>query len=362
VSAGELKGGFLGGAVLVAILGCMDGPFAAGTCPEALGEAGSIAGCAISTSLCSIEGPGSGFPRALAEDDLKSIAGTDGGERLLAKLGKQLKDLCTRDSFAGTTNVLMADGTSKPIDQIKIGDKIANALPGTDPGTRDQTHTVTAIHVTPTDHNYTDVTITTPTGPHTIIGTSHHRYWDATTRAWTPTDHLHSGDHLQTTYGRSVTITALRSHSATMVTYNLTIDGLHTYYVEAGSTPVLVHNNNCPITGLPHGALGEAATADSLAGAGYKDIASEVQFTNSQGKNFRADFVARSPAGNWVAFDSKTGSGSVLSPNQEVGYPELMGGGVTLNTTKLEQFGLRKGQTVSMPVELDFWECPACHP
>ena len=27
-----------------------------------------------------------------------------------------------------------------------------------------------------------------------------------------------------------------------MVTYNLTIDGLHTYYVEAGTTPVLVHN------------------------------------------------------------------------------------------------------------------------
>jgi hypothetical protein len=28
-----------------------------------------------------------------------------------------------------------------------------------------------------------------------------------------------------------------------MVTYNLTIDALHTYYVEAGSTPVLVHNS-----------------------------------------------------------------------------------------------------------------------
>jgi hypothetical protein len=30
-----------------------------------------------------------------------------------------------------------------------------------------------------------------------------------------------------------------------MVTYDLTIDTLHTYYVIAGNTPVLVHNSDC---------------------------------------------------------------------------------------------------------------------
>jgi hypothetical protein len=37
----------------------------------------------------------------------------------------------------------------------------------------------------------------------------------------------------------------VRDYTASMVTYNLTIDSLHTYYVEAGSTPVLVHNSSC---------------------------------------------------------------------------------------------------------------------
>jgi hypothetical protein len=30
-----------------------------------------------------------------------------------------------------------------------------------------------------------------------------------------------------------------------MVTCNVTVDGLHTYYVVAGDTPVLVHNSDC---------------------------------------------------------------------------------------------------------------------
>jgi hypothetical protein len=77
----------------------------------------------------------------------------------------------------------------------------------------------------------------------TITGTAEHRYWDATTQRWTPADQLRVGDHLQTSNGGTVLITALRGYIATMVTYNLTINQLHTYYVEAGTVPVLVHNS-----------------------------------------------------------------------------------------------------------------------
>ena len=80
----------------------------------------------------------------------------------------------------------MADGTSKPIDQIKVGDKIANNLPGVDAGTKDQDHVVTGIHVTKTDRDYTDVSIATPTGTSTITGTAHHPYWDVTAQASLP--------------------------------------------------------------------------------------------------------------------------------------------------------------------------------
>ncbi len=172
----------------------------------------------------------------------------------IAETEKALQDAqdelakCAVNSFVGTTLVLMADGSSKPIDQIKVGDKIANNLPGADPGTKDQVHTVTAIHVTYTDRDYTDVSIDTGHGPATITGTAHHPYWDETTRAWTEADQLHPGDHLQTSDGYSVTVLALRDYTATAVTYNLTVDGLHTYYVEAGLTPVLVHNDGSDST------------------------------------------------------------------------------------------------------------------
>jgi hypothetical protein len=54
---------------------------------------------------------------------------------------------------------------------------------------------------------------------------------------------VHAGDVLQTPSG-TAQVTGVRLFHANTTTYDLTIDGLHTYYVEAGDTPVLVHNNN----------------------------------------------------------------------------------------------------------------------
>jgi hypothetical protein len=107
---------------------------------------------------------------------------------------------------------------------------------------QDEHHTTTAVYVTHTDMAYTDVTINTDHG-----GGYHHRHGispllDATTWSWIPANQLHIGDHLQSTNGAPVTIVAVRDYTTTMVTYNLTIDNLHTYYVEADATPVLVHN------------------------------------------------------------------------------------------------------------------------
>ncbi len=50
------------------------------------------------------------------------VAGSEG-----RALEEELAGACGKNSFAGNTPVLMADGTSKPIDKIKAGDKIANA-------------------------------------------------------------------------------------------------------------------------------------------------------------------------------------------------------------------------------------------
>ncbi|MEU9624099.1 toxin C-terminal domain-containing protein, partial [Streptomyces sp. NPDC048155] len=50
--------------------------------------------------------------------------------------------------------------------------------------------------------------------------------------------------------GKPLLIKANRPFIKHVRTYNLTVDGLHTYYVLAGQTPVLVHNSNCD---LPEG-------------------------------------------------------------------------------------------------------------
>jgi hypothetical protein len=169
----------------------------------------------------------------------------------------------------------MADGSAKPISQIKVGDKISNNLPGADLGTKNQTHTVTAIHITYDDTDFTAVTIATSHGQATITGTAHHPYWDATTRAWTDADRLHPGDRVETTDAAQVLVLATHDFTShTIVTYNLTVDGLHTYYVEAGNTPVLVHNSSCDDAE----ALARAFRANPPGGAigGNRNVAAAV--------------------------------------------------------------------------------------
>ncbi|WP_375792311.1 hypothetical protein [Streptomyces rhizosphaericus] len=49
---------------------------------------------------------------------------------------------------------------------------------------------------------------------------------------------------LRTDKGKAVTVTSVRRFTKPQRTYDLTVSGIHTYYVLAGATPVLVHNSN----------------------------------------------------------------------------------------------------------------------
>ncbi|MFF4599819.1 Hint domain-containing protein [Amycolatopsis sp. NPDC001319] len=135
----------------------------------------------------------------------------------------------------------MADGSTKPIEDVKVGDKVRNAEPD-DSST--EIHTVTALHITDTDRDFVDVTIATPAGPKKITSTAHHSWWDVTTHAWTDAADLAPGDLLDTPGGGHAVIQSLNRYTSSIRTYNLTIDTTHTCYVVAGATPVLVHNCN----------------------------------------------------------------------------------------------------------------------
>jgi len=145
---------------------------------------------------------------------------------------------CPTHSFAGNTQVLMADGSSKAIRDVKVGDVIENAQPGG----RDEKHSVDQVHVTHTDKDFTDLTVATPAGLRTITGTQNHPYYDLLAGRFVNAAQLKPGDRLQTDEAANVTVLSVRNYTSSMVTYDLTIDGLHTFYVEAGDTPVLVHN------------------------------------------------------------------------------------------------------------------------
>ncbi|WP_159394110.1 polymorphic toxin-type HINT domain-containing protein [Streptomyces sp. NRRL S-495] len=155
---------------------------------------------------------------------------------------------CERHSFPPGTLVLMADGTTLPIEDVKPGD----AVTSTDPQTGETaSKPVTAKIVTPDDAEFTELTVTDASASTTITSTSHHPYWDETAQRWIPAAELQPGHHLTTPDHTPLTV--LSSHTYTTTPQradDLTVDDLHTYYVLAGATPVLVHNSNsesCPI-------------------------------------------------------------------------------------------------------------------
>ncbi|MEV7603572.1 polymorphic toxin-type HINT domain-containing protein [Kitasatospora sp. NPDC089797] len=163
-------------------------------------------------------------------------------------------------SFLPGTKVLLADGRSKAIEDLQPGDQVE----ATDPATgKSEPKPVTRTIRTPDDSWFTDLTLQA-TDPATgaagrtenLTSTQHHPFWDETTHRWTDAANLRPGETVRTAEGRTLTIRTVRNYeTAPQVAYDLTIADIHTYYVLAGETPVLVHNNGgipeCFAAGTP---------------------------------------------------------------------------------------------------------------
>ncbi|MEU1075132.1 MULTISPECIES: RHS repeat-associated core domain-containing protein [unclassified Streptomyces] len=148
---------------------------------------------------------------------------------------------CKTNSFPASTTVLMAGGAAVPIDQVKVGDTVE----ATDPLTNTtKPQKVTHVEVTLTDKDFTDTTVRTAEGDKVVTSTQHHPYWDATRKQWVDAVDLKPGEKLREPSGSLLTVVKNRNYRRTVTTYNLTVERIHTYYVLAGATPVLVHNCN----------------------------------------------------------------------------------------------------------------------
>ncbi|GGM35064.1 hypothetical protein GCM10011608_19590 [Micromonospora sonchi] len=137
-------------------------------------------------------------------------------------------------SFASGTEVLMADGSTKPIEDVEVGDMVL----ATDPETGEEgPRRVTHLWV----HEDQMVDLKVDGGK--LTTTEDHPFWNETDQQWQESQALDPGDLLYTASGGTLTIVGLDwSTIQRGSAYNLTVADIHTYYVLAGNTPVLVHN------------------------------------------------------------------------------------------------------------------------
>ncbi|MDB1088173.1 polymorphic toxin-type HINT domain-containing protein [Streptomyces sp. ACA25] len=154
--------------------------------------------------------------------------------------GKKATSPC--QSFLPGTHVLMVDGETKPIDDIEIGDKVL----ATDPTTGETTaRTVTAEIFSTGKKSLVSLTVAVEGqyAPVELVATDGHPFWVPALDTWVDATDLQAGTWLQASDGALLQVTAVQRWAETTTVYNLTVEGVHTYYVLAGHTPVLVHNS-----------------------------------------------------------------------------------------------------------------------
>jgi hypothetical protein len=157
----------------------------------------------------------------------------------LTDLAKRAKTWCGDNSFVAGTAVLLANGTTKAIETIRIGDRVLATDPTTDVT---RAEPVTALHRN-RDKDLTDVAVQDMNGRRTTLHTTpHHPFWNDTEHNWTDAAALRPGTDLRTTRGGGAHVSATRSYPGHRYMYNLTVANIHTYYVLAGHRPILVHN------------------------------------------------------------------------------------------------------------------------
>ncbi|MBT2453123.1 hypothetical protein J7F03_40125 [Streptomyces sp. ISL-43] len=153
-------------------------------------------------------------------------------ERLLAS--------CRRNSFPASVPVLMADGSHKPIGSVRVGD-VVMAGDVASGNTRAEQVTAAFRHDT---SRLIDITLADGGRLSTTAG---HRLF-AMGRGWTYASDLTVNDRLLDPRGREQAITTLgdRGRSTPVEVFDLTVDGLHTFFVQAqGRAPVDVLVHNC---------------------------------------------------------------------------------------------------------------------
>ncbi|MER7729230.1 polymorphic toxin-type HINT domain-containing protein, partial [Streptomyces sp. NPDC096323] len=150
-----------------------------------------------------------------------------------------------KHSFLPGTPVLLADGRRTPIEAVRAGDLVIATDPVTGrTGARRVERTITTYD----DKYFTRLTVRTGGAPAQLTATDTHPFWVTGQRRWTDAGDLGRGDELRTETGGTLTVTGVTRYSQRQTTYDLTVEGVHTYYVGIGSANTLVHNTDCDLS------------------------------------------------------------------------------------------------------------------
>jgi RHS repeat-associated protein len=242
----------------------------------------------------------------------------------------------TCNSFVAGTQVLMADGTTKPIDDVRTGDKIIS----TDPKTgRTAVKTVTAEILGKGLKKLVRITLSVEAGDNgytsTIIATNGHLFWVPSIAAWVDATNLIAGEELRTPTGELIRITEVHRWSEPATVHNLTVADFHTYYVLAGATPVLVHNDGGePVTDDFNQARNRAL--DWLSSRGFKaERVTLGKFGTIKGQPVGMQ-TANGKAGFRIEFDDRSGAHINVWSGKEKG-PHYQFNATEATVTKLQR-------------------------
>lgn len=221
-----------------------------------------------------------------------------------------------RSSFVPGTRVVMADGTTRPIEDVEVGDLVAatNTAPGE--GTL-EAQPVTALITSEGSKNLVEITVDTEgdagTATGTVVATDKHPFWVDDRGRWLKAAELGVGDWLRDEVGQRMLVISIRGWTQEhQRVHNLTVNGVHTYYVLAGPAPVLVHNcgQNIYVPGGKHGPQARGSSrgtnsAEPADGQGALDNSVQIKPGNPD-------------APRRVGIDPSTGDNVILDKTLEV--------------------------------------------
>ncbi|MFF4647395.1 ricin-type beta-trefoil lectin domain protein [Streptomyces sp. NPDC001389] len=156
-----------------------------------------------------------------------------------ANMAEAVFTSCKKNSFPADTRVLMADGSHRPIGSLRVGDAVLAGDPATG--------TVRSEPVTDTFRHTADRLVTISLADGSSLDTTPGHKIHAAKRGWILASELRPGDRLLRPGGTQVTVAGVRSETdaASQQVFDLTVDGLHSFYVRAEGSQapdVLVHN------------------------------------------------------------------------------------------------------------------------